>query len=83
MLGPLLFNIYINDFFYLVKDTEVCNYADDTSLFVCGTEIDPILQSLGKDTSLLSSWFANNYVKMNGEKAIHLCLEMKALKSPK
>ena len=29
VLGPLLFNIFINDFFYLVKGTEICNYADD------------------------------------------------------
>ena len=41
VLGPLLFNIYINDFFYLVKDSEVCNYADDTTIFVCETEPDP------------------------------------------
>ena len=73
VLGPLLFNIYINDFFYLVKDTEVCNYADDTTIFVCGTELDPILKSLEKDASLLTSWFANNYMKMNGDKS-HLLM---------
>ena len=32
--GPLLFNICINNFFYLVKDAEVCNYVDDTTIFV-------------------------------------------------
>ena len=51
VLGPLLFNIYINDFFYLVKDTEVCNYADDTTIFMCCLELDPILKSLEKDAS--------------------------------
>ena len=80
VLGPLLFNIYINDFFYLVKDTEVCNYADDTTIFVCGTELDPILKSVEKDVSLLSSWFANNYMKMNGDKSHLLMLGKKALK---
>ena len=34
VLGPVLFNIFINDIFYLVNDTEVCNYADDTTLYV-------------------------------------------------
>ena len=34
VLGPILFNIFINDIFYLVNDTEVCNYADDTTLYV-------------------------------------------------
>ena len=35
VLGPLLFNIFINDIFSLVNDTEVCNYADDTTIFAC------------------------------------------------
>ena len=56
-----------------MKDTEVCNYADDTTIFVCGTELDPILKSLEKDASLLTSWFANNYMKMNGDKS-HLLM---------
>ena len=32
ILGPLLFNIYINDLFWFNEQTEVCNYADDTTL---------------------------------------------------
>ena len=31
VLGPLLFNIYLNDLFYLSECTEVCNFADDTT----------------------------------------------------
>ena len=30
VLGPLLFNIYINDLFYLTEMTDACNYADFT-----------------------------------------------------
>ena len=32
-LGPLLFNIYLNDLFYLAKSNEVCNVADDKTFF--------------------------------------------------
>ena len=28
VLGPLLFNIYLNDLFYLTESTEVCNFAE-------------------------------------------------------
>ena len=59
VLGPLLFNIYINDFFYLVKDTEVCNYADDTTIFACGSDLVSVLESLEGDAALLSLWFEN------------------------
>ena len=29
ILGPLLFNMYINDIFFFIKETELTNYADD------------------------------------------------------
>ena len=32
VIGPLLFNLYINDLFYEICDTHACNFADDTSL---------------------------------------------------
>ena len=35
VLGRLLFNIYINDLFYLMEMTDVCNYADYTTFHAC------------------------------------------------
>ena len=29
VLGPLLFNIYLNDLFFQLANTHVCNFADD------------------------------------------------------
>ena len=31
VLGPLLFNIYLNDLFFLLGDIDICNFADDTT----------------------------------------------------
>ena len=61
VLGPLLFNLSINDVFYLVKDTEICNYADDTTIFACGSDLGSILEPLERKATLLSLWFENNY----------------------
>ena len=36
VLGPLLFNIYLNDLFTFMEETEICNYADDTTIYACG-----------------------------------------------
>ena len=72
-LGPLLFNIFINDIFYLVNDTEVCNYADNTTLYVGYKNLRTVLSKLEKDTLLLSEWFSDNFMKLNEEKS-HLLI---------
>ena len=38
VLGPLLFNISINELFYITEMTNVCNYADDTTFHACDSD---------------------------------------------
>ena len=78
VLGALLFKIFINDFFYLVKGTEIYNNADDTTIFACGSDMCSILKSLEKDASLLSLWFENSYMKMTEDKSHLLVFGSKA-----
>ena len=33
ILGPLLFNIFINDIFFFIEKSEICNFADDNTLY--------------------------------------------------
>ena len=33
ILGPILFNVFINDFLLLFKETDICNFADDATLY--------------------------------------------------
>ena len=40
VLGSLLSNIFINDLFLFVQNSEICNYADDNSLLVAGFNFD-------------------------------------------
>ena len=35
VLGPLLFNIYMYDLFLFMSESNVANYADDTTLYAC------------------------------------------------
>ena len=56
VLGPLLFNIYINDLFFSVMDTAVCNFADDTTIFAADCQLDRVLERLETDALVLSKW---------------------------
>ena len=49
VLGPLLFNICINDLFMIVKDTQVCSYADGTTIYVYDSNIESVVKALVHD----------------------------------
>ena len=64
VLGPLLFNIYLNDLFLFLEETEVCNYADDTTIYTCGSNIENVVAKLENDALAISEWFPNNRMKI-------------------
>ena len=66
-LGPLLFNIYLNDLFFFL-DCNVCNFADDTTPFVCNENLDFVLGELERNSNIAIDWLQNNYMKMNSDK---------------
>ena len=35
LIGPLLFNIDLNDLFFFLQDKNIYNFSDDTTTFVC------------------------------------------------
>ena len=67
VLGPLLFNIFINDLFFINEQTSVCSYADDTTLYACDKDLESVLQSLLHDSMIAIEWFDSNYMKINAD----------------
>ena len=49
VLGPLLFNIFINDLFFFVENSDVCNFAD--------MSVEQIIEALKTDIPLSLSEF--------------------------
>ena len=39
ILGPLLFNIFLNDVFYFINDICIANYADDNTPYATNKDI--------------------------------------------
>ena len=52
--GLILFNIYLNDLFYLTEFAKVCNFADDTTFFVCDKDLHSLIKR-PKNDSLLAT----------------------------
>ena len=73
VLGPLLFTIFINDIFFFVNNTNICNYADDTTIYACNSDLNTIINRLEIDSAVLAKWFVENYMKLNEDKC-HLMI---------
>ena len=52
----------------MLNETEICNYADDTTIYCSHQELQEVTIGLENDTAKLSSWFAGNFMKLNEEK---------------
>ena len=35
ILGSILFNLFVNDLMFFIKKTEVCNFPDNTTIYLC------------------------------------------------
>ena len=68
VLGFLLFNIFINDLCLMRLDSEICNFADDNTIYSCGLDLHEIATNLESDFSRLLEWFTNNGMVANSKK---------------
>ena len=74
VLGPLSFNIYINDLLLFIQNVDVCNYADDTTIYTCDKNLRNITHRLEHDCSVALKWFSDNFMKLNADKCHLLVL---------
>ena len=81
VLGPLLFNLFINDPFLFVERTNICNFADDNILYWCDSDLEIVLEDLQFSIKILLSWFKIDSMKPNPKKFQSMILG-KALRLP-
>ena len=68
ILPPILFNIFINDLFLFIKETDICNSTDDITLYACGKELDTIFFKLEIETNRAIQWLKDNEIVANPSK---------------
>ena len=65
ILGPLLFNIFLNDLLLKNLTSEVCNFADDNTLYKCGQYAEDVIAALQLDLKIVLNWFEANQMMAN------------------
>ena len=68
LLGPLLFNLYMNDLNYFVKDTSLRLYADDTTGYASDTSPAILEYVINSDLKIVTNWLQHNYLQINAKK---------------
>ena len=65
ILGPLLFNIFINDMFLFLQKCDLANYPDDWTMCTLEKRFFTIIDSLRHEFTILCKWFYNNFMVLN------------------
>ena len=64
-MGPLLFNIFINDLIFFIEESKICNFADDNTILASGQNIEQVAVSLELDLAHTLEWFDSNHMVAN------------------
>ena len=68
LLGPLLFNIFMNDLVFAIKNCRLINYADDSKLYLSHQDPLVVQDGINQDVANTIQWFQQNGMIANPEK---------------
>ena len=64
-VGPILFNCFFNDFFYVIETVNAHNIADDNTLTAFANNIQNLIYLLEFECSVAIKWFKDNKMIVN------------------
>ena len=68
VLGPNLFNYFINDLFWFIT-IDICNYADDNTPYSFDIHLDKLMDKLEHATGSAVERFKYNGLKLDTKKS--------------
>ena len=56
LLGPILFNIFINDLFYIINSSDLHNFADDNTISATASSVEDLVTDLERKACTALDW---------------------------
>jgi hypothetical protein len=75
-LGPLLFLLYINDLPNVLTNIFPIIFADDTSLFMTGVDINDMTEAFNHQLSKINEWLIANKLSLNIQKTYSMLFKL-------
>ena len=77
ILGPILFNLFINDLFMYIKNSDLHNFADGNTISCVSSSLNGLISELKKEGNITTQWFRDNSMIVNPEKFQAIIIDRK------
>jgi retron-type reverse transcriptase len=82
VLGPLLFNIYVNDLLNIDINSNILAFADDTVLFFEGKTWSEVESKANAGLVRVNNWYAKNSLMLNKKKSVFIPFALSSYNKP-
>ena len=77
ILGPVFFNLSINDLFFFIEKASMHNFADDNTLSAWAETVSKLIDTLESESNIAIDWFRKNEMIINPDKFQAVILDKK------
>ena len=77
ILGPILFNIFINDLLMNIENSELHNFADDNTISCSSETLRDLITNLEIESNKAAEWFKVNNMIVNPDKFQSIIIDRK------
>ena len=81
IISPILFNLFINDLFMYIKNSDRHNFADVNTISCVSSSLNGLISELEKEGNIATQWFGDNSMIVNPEKFQAIIIDRKNQKN--
>ena len=77
VVGPILFNCFVNDFYDFIKIANAHNFVDDNTLTTFAQNVEPLISILESERKIAIDWLETNKMIVNWGKFQSIIIDKK------